>query len=122
MRTNIFICLLIGFFICGCKKNTSKTQIETPLTTTQSVSEEKIAPNVVDAKIGECVVDITGKKYRKITDEVTKPNGIIVADVWERIGDDKSWYTPTLSSKMDKNSTPVFNSLSRNPGEKYPTF
>lgn len=118
MKINIFICLLIGFFICGCKKDTVKTVPTTP----QSVTGEKIALNVVDAKVGEFIVDITGKKYKKITDEIVKPNGITIADIWERVGDNRSWYTPTLDSKMDKTKSPMFNSLSRNPGEKVPTF
>ena len=121
MKTNILICLIVSLTVCSCDK-TPNTTDQKPTSLVSIPSEGQVASNVVDAKIGDFIVDLTGKKYRKVTDEIVKPNGVTVVDVWERVGDKQSWYTPTLSSKMDKNSTPMFNSLSRNPGEEYPTF
>lgn len=109
MKTKVIIfCLATGLlFVCGCK---DKTTNSTPSPTT---IVEKIAPNVVDAKIGDVIVDLTGKKYRKVTDEIIERNGFSMPDTWERVGESKSWYTPTLDSKLNKNSAPMFNSLSR---------
>lgn len=112
------ILAITAMILVGCQKEPTSSSPQT----TSITKNEVIALNVVDAKVGDFIVDLTGKKYRKVTDEIVKSNGFTVADVWERVGDKRSWYTPTLGSKMDKNSTPLFNSLSRNPGEEYPTF
>lgn len=122
MKTNIFICLLIGLLFSGCKKESETVPSQNLPVVNQSIPDGKLVSNVVDAKIGDFVIDLTGKKYKKITNEKINSDGIKTSDVWERVGDKRSWYTPTLSSKMDKNSSPMFNSLFRNSGEQYPTF
>lgn len=116
MKKIFLILCLTSLIVGGCKPPVEELP-QQPIR-----GSGNLASNVVNAKVGDWIVDLTGKKYIKITDEVIKPDGVSVADVWERIGNKKSWYTPTLRSKIDKSDIPMFNSLSRNPGEEYPTF
>lgn len=74
--------------------------------------------NIFGAKINDVVVDVNGRKYRKLTEE-RLTNGVGKVDIWERIDPPNSnnWYTPTLSSKILGN-TIEFNSLYRGVDEK----
>lgn len=74
--------------------------------------------NIIDAKVGDVVVDSNNHKYRKLTNE-SLTNGIGNIDIWEKIEPrvTNKWYTPSLSSRLSTNSV-EFNSLYR--GEEKP--
>jgi hypothetical protein len=60
-------------------------------------------------------IDIHGYKYRLVSVEKQLGPGMTQSELWERIEplDTNHWYTPTLSSKVNSNSAPMFNSLMR---------
>ena len=61
------------------------------------------------------VTDSNGYKYRLVEREKKLSNNTVQTELWERIEplDTNRWYTPTLSSKINTNSPPLFNSLMR---------
>jgi hypothetical protein len=61
------------------------------------------------------VVDGIGQKYRFVSPEVTNKNGTVTSELWEKIEplDTNHWFARTLSSRLNTNGTPMFNSLSR---------
>lgn len=119
--TLLTVCLLITpILFIGCDKKQ-----ETSISNTSEIKIGNKASNVVNAKIGDYILDEQGRKYKKITDEAFNVvTGIGTADIWERIDplDTTRWYTPTLTSKTFHDSPTSFNSLYRLPGENVPTF
>lgn len=102
--------------VIGCKKSNTNIQ--------KNSQHGIVVSNVLQAKVGDYVIDGFGKKYRKVTDERTLGSGISNVEVWERYEplDTNHWYTPTITSKIYTNDPPGFNSLFRMEGENTPFF
>jgi len=60
-------------------------------------------------------IDAFGSTYQLVSNEVAISNGEFKVELWEKIDppDTNRWYVPTLSSKLDTNSVPMFNPLLR---------
>lgn len=90
---NLWFAILLSVFVLGCR----------PV-----VEKQPYIPDTV-------VTDVSGKKYRFVSPAMANANGTVTVELWERIEplDTNRWYTPTLGSKMDTNSPPMFHSLMR---------
>lgn len=65
--------------------------------------------------VGVVVIDINGYKYRLVSLEKSLGGVLSQSELWERIDplETNHWYTPTLASKKNTNSSPMFNTLMR---------
>ena len=128
IRNIILMCVIIGFGV-GCERsnvpssnnnNNNNNGLPNP---NPIVNSGKVVSNVLQAKVGDYIFDIAGRKYKKRTDAVIS-DAWGNADIWERVEPlvtDK-WYTPTLGSTIFTNDPPSFNSLFRMEGESEPFF
>ena len=97
-------CLL--FVLVGCSPNVEivpySTSSSQPVDTEQVVTEQ-------------FVTDVRGYKYRLISPDITNENGTVTVELWERIEPlvTNRWYTRDLSSRLDPEKTPMFNSISK---------
>lgn len=90
----IIISFLFGLLLLGCNP-----KVEPPVST--PISTERI------------VTDGLGQKYRLIQPSKQLENGVVVIELWEKIGVTNRWYTPTLEWQMHPDSIPTFNSISK---------
>lgn len=106
MKEFTSLSIIIATIMSACSKRAESPQSVPQIT------------NIFGAKINDVVVDVNGRKYRKLTEE-RLTNGVGTVDIWVRIDPTNSnnWYTPTLSSKILGN-TIEFNSLYRGTEEK----